>query len=66
MRENIYLKLMPKGKKRNRIYVEGIIEVYTSPLWTLEYDILNSTNKTREYLLASILEAQLIKIEIHI
>jgi putative ATP-dependent endonuclease of OLD family len=44
---------------------EGIISdysnVFISPLWTLEYDILNSENITREYLFTSILEAQLIK-----
>ncbi len=37
------------------------ISVYISPLWTMEYDILNSFNITRELLFASILEAQLIK-----
>lgn len=37
------------------------IKICTSPLWTLEYDILNSDQLTSRLLLQSILEAQLIK-----
>jgi putative ATP-dependent endonuclease of the OLD family len=36
------------------------VKVFTSPLWTLEFDLLNSLNKTRELLLTAILEAQLL------
>jgi len=37
------------------------VKVFTSPLWTLEFDLLNSENITRELLLTAILEAQLIQ-----
>lgn len=49
-----------KTKKEDGIKDQNI-EVFVSPLWTLEYDILNSESLTREHLFASILEAQLIK-----
>lgn len=48
-----------KVNKLDGISTEKII-VFTSPLWTLEFDILNSENITRKLLIASILEAQLI------
>ena len=58
-------KYIPKAEEEKNKKEDGIktnmVKVFVSPLWTLEFDILNSSNRTREYLFSSILEAQLIK-----
>lgn len=57
-----YNKVIQIEKDKKRIGIQSDnTKVFVSPLWTLEYDILNSEEITRRYLFASILEAQLIK-----
>ncbi len=48
-------------KKLIQTLEKDMVKLFPSPLWTLEFDILNSENITRELLFAAILEAQLIK-----
>ncbi|MEA4967673.1 MAG: TOPRIM nucleotidyl transferase/hydrolase domain-containing protein, partial [Bacteroidaceae bacterium] len=47
-------------EKKKEIEDDAVL-VFTSPLWTLEHDLLNSDEITRQLLLQSILEAQLIQ-----
>lgn len=58
------LKQLKEDAKKAKCELEdGIskVKVFTSPLWTLEFDILNSEKQTSKLLLRSILEAQFIK-----
>jgi putative ATP-dependent endonuclease of OLD family len=48
-------------ENRKKIIESTKVKVFTSPLWTLEYDILNSESITRNLLYQSILEAKLIR-----
>lgn len=50
-----------KAKKKSIETKDSTVKVFTSPLWTLEFDIMNSTAFTRELLITAILEAQYIK-----
>lgn len=55
-------KKSTEDEKKKKEKVKGdTVEVFTSPLWTLEHDLLNSEELTRQLLLQSILEAQLIQ-----
>ena len=50
-----------RAKKKSIETKGSTVKVFTSPLWTLEFDIMNSTEFTRELLITAILEAQYIK-----
>lgn len=57
-------KIIPTilAERQKKQKIEGDhVKVLVSPLWTLEYDILNSEELTRKLLFQSILEAQLIE-----
>lgn len=60
-------KYLPSVEAEKRKKVSSLekeqskVKVFTSSLWTLEYDLLNSENITRELFLTAILEAQLIQ-----
>lgn len=55
------LKVEAKRKKCSLEDDISKVKVFTSPLWTLEFDILNSNKPTSKLLLQSILEAQFIQ-----
>ncbi|SHJ60695.1 putative ATP-dependent endonuclease of the OLD family [Tangfeifania diversioriginum] len=60
--ENIEeLKSAAKKKKKSYQDKSSKTKIFISPLWTLEFDLLNSTNITSKLLLQSILEAKLIR-----
>jgi len=61
-----YEEAIPEEQRKKEKGIKSeFVNVFISPLWTLEYDILNSKKITREYLFSSILEAQLIKNQGH-
>lgn len=55
------LKEIAENNKKSIEDKNDTIKVFTSPLWTLEFDLLNSDGIIRELLYTSILEARLIK-----
>lgn len=56
-----YHSLKNSEQKKSIETKHSKVKVFTSSLWTLEFDILNSESLTRELLYKSILEAKLIK-----